>query len=301
MTTQLRRLIDRGHVVAPSCFDSLSARLAEHAGFTAVHLSGFAIEATQLGGPDLGLLTMTEVVAHSARITAAVNIPVIADIDTGFGGVLNVARTVQEMERAGVAGIHIEDQALPKRCPVLDGRSVVSRDQGVARVQAACDARRDPDFVIVARSDADIISFDELVERCNEYLAAGADLVMPMDLALAHNGVSYAQRTPSEHMELARLLAGRVDGPLMATGQSIPSGYTVEDMAAAGYAVIPLAASAVTAAANAMAEVYAAIKTAGTDNGYLTAHPGPYSNPVELMRVVGLDRYVEQQSRYTSG
>ncbi|WP_140694377.1 isocitrate lyase/PEP mutase family protein [Mycolicibacterium hodleri] len=298
MATQLRRLLAEGPVVAPSCFDPLSARLAERAGFSAIHLSGFAVEATQLGAPDLGLLSMTEVVSHAARITAAVGIPVVADIDTGFGGILNITRTIREMERAGVAGVHVEDQALPKHCPVLAGRSIVGRDEAVNRIRAACAARTDPDFVVIARTDADIVSLEEVIDRCHLFLAAGADLVMPMDLALVHNGVPYGSRSPKEHIEVAKTLVERIDGPLMATGQSIPAGYTVDDLGALGYSMIPLASSAVSAAANAIARVYDEIRNTGTDYGYRTANAGPYNDPVELMRAVGLDGYVELEQRY---
>lgn len=299
MTARLRALLAEGPVVAPSCFDPLSARLAERAGFSAVHLSGFAVEATQLGAPDLGLLSMSEVVSHAARVTSAVNIPVVADIDTGFGGILNITRTVREMERAGVAGVHIEDQALPKHCPVLAGRSVVGRDEAVNRVRAACAARTDPDFVVIGRTDADIVSLDEVVDRCHLFLDAGADLVMPMDLGLIYNGVPYSMRNPKEHIEVATVLAERIKGPLVASGQSIPAGYTADDYGALGYALIPLASSAVSAAANAIAQVYDEIKATGTDYGYRTANPGLFNDPVELMRAVGLDDYVEIEQRFS--
>ena len=144
---------------------SLSARIAEVAGFDAIHLTGYGVEATQIGAPDMGVISMAELAAHAGRMTAAISIPILADIDTGFGGANNIVRTICQMERAGVAGVHIEDQTFPKRCPVLEGRSIVSRDTAIGRIKAAVDARRDFDFVIVARTDADVISIDEAIER----------------------------------------------------------------------------------------------------------------------------------------
>ena len=162
-------------LVTPGCYDALSARIAEHAGFEAIAISGFGVEAALLGRPDVGLLTLTELVDQTRRIADAVEVPITCDVETGFGGVHNIARLVRAMEDCGVAGIQIEDQQAPKRCPALDGRSVVSIEDQIVRLGAAIAARRDPDFLIIARSDADVLGFDELVRRCNRYLAAGAD------------------------------------------------------------------------------------------------------------------------------
>jgi 2-methylisocitrate lyase-like PEP mutase family enzyme len=285
-TTRLRRLLDGGLVVAAGCFDPVSARLAELAGFEAVHLSGLAMEATQIGAPDLGLLTLTELASHAARIAATIDIPILADVDTGFGGVLNVSRTIREMERAGVAGVHIEDQALPKHCPLLAGRSVVDRPEALARIRAACDARTDPDFVIVARTDADTISFAEVVDRSNLYLEAGADMVMPMMTEV--DGRRFASFTPDEQMALLRRLVSAIDGPVMGTGAAPPLGYSTADLAEAGLAFVMFATAALTAAANAMADVFAEIRETGT----VARRDGPYSDPIDLMKALHLDDYV---------
>ena len=297
-TTRLRTLLAGEMVVAPGVFDALSARLAQLAGFPAVHMTGLGVEASQLGAPDLGLMTMTEIAQHAARIAAAIDIPVMADIDTGFGGVLNVQRTIREMERAGVAGVHIEDQALPKHCPLLAGRKVVSRGEAIDRVKAALDARSDPDFVIVARSDADTISFEELVERSNLFLAAGADMAMPVLMTV--EGRSFFSLTPDEQMDWHRKLVGAIDGPVMGMGAGPPRGYTNRDLAEAGYRFIMYAANAIGAAANAMAAMFEEIRRAGTDAGYEDAHPGPYSDPLTLMRAARLDDYVEAEQRYAA-
>ena len=297
-TTRLRALLAGEMVVAPGVFDALSARLAQLAGFPAVHMTGLGVEASQLGAPDLGLMTMTEIAQHAARIAAAIDIPVIADIDTGFGGVLNVQRTIREMERAGVAGIHIEDQSLPKHCPLLAGRAVIPRDQAVDRVKAALDARCDPDFVIVARSDADTVSFDELVERSNLYLAAGADMAMPVLMNV--EGRSLFALLPDEQMAWHRKLVAAIDGPVMGMGAGAPRGYTHHDLAAAGYRLMMYSADALGAAANAMAALFDDIKASGSATVYADAHPGPYTDPLTLMRAARLDEFVDAERRYTA-
>lgn len=296
MTTRLRQLLSQGLVEAPGCYDALSARLAELAGFDAIHLTGMGVEMTQLGAPDLGLMTLTELAGHAARITSAINIPVLADIDTGFGGILNVNRTIREMERAGIAGVHMEDQVQPKHCPLLAGRKVVSREEAISRIKAACDARTDRDFVIVARCDADTISFDELVERSNLYLEAGADMVMPIIMTL--EGQAFFSLPPDVQMDWLRRLAKGINGPVMGMGSGAPLGYTAKDMAEAGYSFIMYAGTTLSAAANAMATLFSEIKKTGTDTGYLAANPSIYNNPLELMRAVHLDKYTELEQKY---
>ncbi|MEV7325940.1 isocitrate lyase/PEP mutase family protein [Streptomyces sp. NPDC093970] len=288
-TTRLRRLLSEGLVVAPGCYDAMSARLAELAGFDAVHLTGLGVEATQLGAPDLGLLSMTELATHAARVAAAVQVPVMADIDTGFGGVLNVNRTIREMERAGVAGVHIEDQKLPKHCPLLAGRAVVAVEEAVERITAACQARTDPDFVIVARTDADVISVREVIDRSNRYLQAGADMAMPVTMQV--DGTPYASLSPNEQMDLLRLLAKEIDGPVMGMGSAPPDGFTTADLAEAGFSFMMFAASPLAAAANAMAGLFRDIRKTGSDSGYFAANPGIYSDPLEIMRAVHLEAY----------
>jgi 2-methylisocitrate lyase-like PEP mutase family enzyme len=298
MTTQLRSLLKQGSIVAPSCFDPFSARLAELAGFSAIHLTGFGVEATQLGAPDLGLLSVSELSAHAARMAAAVEIPILADIDTGFGGVLNVQRTIREMERAGIAGVHIEDQSVPKHCPLIAGRRVVGRPEAVDRLKAALDARSDPDFIIVARTDADTVSFEEMIERSNLYLETGADMAMPIPMNL--DGNSYFSLSPDVQMDWSRRITKSINGPVMTMGASPPLGYTAEDMVKAGYAFIMFAAAALGAAANAMSAVFRSIRDSGTDAGFIKDNPGPYHDPMALLRAARLDQYVAIEQRYTT-
>jgi 2-methylisocitrate lyase-like PEP mutase family enzyme len=174
---KLRALLrDDPIVVAPGAYDGLTARLVAQAGFTAAYMTG-AGTAAGLGYPDFGLLTMTEMAENAGRIVNASGLPVIADADTGFGNELNVYRTVQEYERRGVAGLHIEDQQFPKKCGHLDGKAVVPADEFVAKIRAAAAARRDPDFLIIARTDARaVFGMEDAVQRCNAALEAGADM-----------------------------------------------------------------------------------------------------------------------------
>lgn len=163
-------------LVAPGAYDGITARLIEQAGFQAVYMTGAGTSAA-FGLPDYGLLSMTEMVGNAARMARATSLPLIADADTGYGTELNVVRTVQEHERAGTAGIHIEDQVSPKRCGHLDGKELVSLEEFLAKIRAAVATRQDPDFVVIARTDArSVAGFDEAVRRADAALAVGADL-----------------------------------------------------------------------------------------------------------------------------
>jgi len=178
--TQARRfraLLERGGmVVAPGAYDCITAKLIEQAGFDAAYMTGAGTAAT-LGYPDFGLVTMSEMAANAQRIAAAVGLPVIADADTGYGNELNVFRTVREFEQSGVAGIHIEDQEFPKKCGHLDDKQIIPREDFTAKIRAAAAARRDRDFVIIARTDARAVAgFEEAITRVNEALAVGADM-----------------------------------------------------------------------------------------------------------------------------
>lgn len=165
-----------GIIVAPGIYDGLTATLVARTGFSAAYMTGAGTSVAR-GYPDYGLITMTEMVANADTICGAVDLPVIADADTGYGNELNVTRTVREYERAGVAGIHIEDQGFPKKCGHLDDKEIIPLDDYIAKIRAAVAARTDPDFVIIARTDSRaVIGFDEAVRRSNAALAAGADM-----------------------------------------------------------------------------------------------------------------------------
>ncbi|HVW31105.1 MAG TPA: isocitrate lyase/PEP mutase family protein [Acidimicrobiia bacterium] len=176
---RLRALLDGPELImAPGVFDGLGARLVEEAGFPAVYMTGFGTAATRLGRPDVGLLTMTEMVDNAARIAAACELPVIADADTGYGNPLNVIRTVAEYERAGVAAIHIEDQVAPKKCGHMEGKAVIPSADMEAKIRAAVAARHSADFVIIARTDARAMEgIDAALDRARRYRDAGADVL----------------------------------------------------------------------------------------------------------------------------
>jgi 2-methylisocitrate lyase-like PEP mutase family enzyme len=174
---QFRDLLRRGGLtIAPGAYDCITARSIAQAGFGAIYMTGAGTAAT-LGYPDYGLLTMSEMADNAGRIAAAVDVPVIADADTGYGNELNATRTVREYERRGVAGLHIEDQRFPKKCGHLDNKAVVPLDEYLAKIRAAVAAKRDPDFFIIARTDSRAVhGFEEAVRRANAALAAGADM-----------------------------------------------------------------------------------------------------------------------------
>jgi 2-methylisocitrate lyase-like PEP mutase family enzyme len=169
-------LAQPGMVIAPGAYDGLTAMLVAQAGFPAVYMTGAGTSVAH-GYPDFGLLTETEMVANAARMVRAVDVPVIADADTGYGNELNVVRTVRDYEHAGVAGIHIEDQVSPKRCGHLDDKEIVPREDWIAKIRAAAATRRDPEFLIIARTDSRAVAgFEEAIGRANEALANGADM-----------------------------------------------------------------------------------------------------------------------------
>ena len=177
-STSLRPLLDSGElVVAPGAYDGLTARLVAQHGFRALYMTG-AGTAAAAGYPDYGLLTLTEMAANAARLAEAVDLPVIADADTGYGNELNVARTVRAYARAGVAALHIEDQSFPKRCGHLTGKEVVPAEEWLRKIRAAVECRPDDDLVVIARTDARaVLGFEEAVARGRAALAAGADMV----------------------------------------------------------------------------------------------------------------------------
>ncbi len=172
-------LLQEDFIVAPGAFDCLSARSVELAGFSAIYMTGMGTSASRLGLPDYGLATMSEMVANASSMAATVQIPIIADADTGYGNELNMARTVHEYEMHGAAGIHIEDQVFPKKCGHLDKKQVISRAEFLSKIRAAVNARENPDFIIIARTDCNaVLGFEEAIARANGALEVGADLAL---------------------------------------------------------------------------------------------------------------------------
>ncbi len=196
-TTRLRELLAAdGLIVAPFILNALHARIAESVGFNAVYMTGAGTSAEK-GFPDVGMLTMTEMVTNARYIANAVDIPVICDADTGYGNALTTQRTVREYESAGVAGIHIEDQVFPKKCGFFEGKQVVPMEEHVQKIRAALDARRDPDFVIIARCDAYAVTgWEDTVRRCKAYREAGADMVFVDGIKSVEDLEIYARDLP---------------------------------------------------------------------------------------------------------
>ncbi len=255
-TTQLRELLaSPGIVPAPGAYDCLSAAVIERAGFPVVYMTGAGTSISRTGYPDIGLTTMSEMVANAGAIARTVSVPVIADADTGYGDVLQVQRTVREYERAGVAGIHIEDQESPKRCGHLDDKRVVPQEEMVRKLHAALDAREDDDFTIIARCDAlAVTGWDDALRRCEAYVEAGADVLF-----------LEALQTREQAMDVT----GRFDVPVLynyvETGKSplLP----VFELEALGFKLVIFPISAMLAALKTMTDLMRELRETGT-----TAH-----------------------------
>lgn len=253
----LRRLISSKTVQMPGAFNALCARAIEKAGFEAVYVSGAGLSNAVYGLPDVGMITMTEAVRHARTICAAVSLPVVVDGDTGFGEAMNTARTVTEMEAAGVAGIHLEDQVLPKKCGHLDGKELIPAQAMAEKLRAACAARSDKDFLIIARTDArGVTSFDDAVDRAKRYLDAGADAIFPEAMASAD--------------ELAKFAAA-VKAPLLANMTEF--GKTpllpLADLERLGYRMVIYPQTALRVAFGAITSMLGDLKRAGDQNGWL--------------------------------
>jgi methylisocitrate lyase len=247
---RLRDAWSKEPIAIPGVFNPLVARVAETMGFHAAYLSGAALSASA-GVPDVGLLTLTEFVEAARALTTATTLPILCDADTGFGEALNVERTVRLFEAAGAAGIHLEDQHLPKRCGHLSGKSLVSPQEMAAKVRAAVAARRDSSFVIIARTDArGVTGFDDAVARAQLYLEAGADGIFPEALESVEEFAAFAKAVP------ATLLANMTE-----FGRSPPLDFSV--LASLGYRMVLYPVSALRSALRAVQETFADILTKG--------------------------------------
>ncbi len=272
-------------VLAPGAYDALSARLVEEAGFPCVYMTGFGSSASLLWQPDVGLLGMAEMVDNAHRIAAAVEVPVIADADTGYGGPINVVRTVREYERAGVAAIHLEDQVMPKRCGHLEGKQVVPYQEMVARLRAAVDARGSSDLVLIARTDARATEgLESALDRARRYHEAGADVLFI--------------EAPQDEGEVEAVAAAFPDVPLLFNwaegGRTPPIEY--ERLRQLGFKLVIFPISALLAATEAIRQVLATIRADGTPRAALTDLPS-FKQFTEL---VGLSEVQELEARYAA-
>ena len=271
-------------ILAPGAYDALSARLVEEAGFPAVYMTGFGSSASLLGRPDAGLLTLSEMVNNAARIVEAVELPVIADADTGYGNALNVIRTVAGYERAGVSAIHIEDQVAPKRCGHMEGKRVVSAAEMVEKIHAAVEARRSPEFLIIARTDARAVEgLEAALRRARAYREAGADVLFVE-----------APQTDDEVAAVARAFPGvtLLFNWLEGGGKSPP--VPLARLRELGFRIIIFPLGALLAAAKAVRGLLATIRREGTP----ASASGNMLSFQEFNRLVGLDEIRDLERRY---
>ena len=283
---RLRALLESGQtIVAPGAFDPLAARLVEEAGFPAVYMTGFGTSAALIGRPDVGLLTMTEMAASAGRIADCVDIPVIADADTGYGNPLNVIRTVGAYEAAGVAGIHIEDQVAPKKCGHMEGKLVIAVEEMAAKVRAAVEARAQPEFVIIARTDARAVEgLERALERARLYREAGADVLFIEALV-----------SEAEIEEAARAFPGV---PLLFNwaegGKTPPVGLA--RLTELGYRIVIFPIGTLLAATAAMRAILREIAASGTPAAALADLP----TFGEFVDFIGLPQVREAERRYAT-
>ena len=267
------RLGESRPLVMPGVYDALSARLARDAGFEAIFVSGYAVSATYLGEPDFGLVTQTEIVGAATRVCAAVDCPVLVDVDTGYGNAINVMRTIDEVVRAGAAGVFLEDQVWPKRCGHMRGKRVIPADEQVRKLRAAVRARGDRDCVLVARTDArQPNGLDDAIARALAYKDAGADVLFV--------------EAPQSRDEL-REIGRRLPPPLVANmvEQGVTPELSTDELAALGFRVIVYPLTGLLTAARALQDAYAAIRRDGTSGAVRDRMLGFD----EFNRIVGLE------------
>ena len=278
----LKKLLQREKLlVAPGCFDGLSARLVEEAGFEAAYLSGGAV-ARSMGIPDIGLVTMSESIERAGQVVSAIGIPIIADADTGYGNAVNLVRTVREFERIGVAAIHIEDQITPKRCGHLDGKEVIPLAEMEMKLHAALKTRTDSDFCIIARTDArGVHGFDDAIQRAKAFAKLGVDAIFV--------------EAPQSEEELAEIPRRLPDIPLLANvfkGGKTPM-LPMERLEKMGYRIAIYPSETQRAAIHAMRNALATLKREGTTESI----DATLTTFKERDRVVGLDDWqkIERQ------
>lgn len=255
--TALRQQFAQGTVVLPGVFNGISALSATKAGAHALYISGAGVTNAYLGVPDIALASLNEFAAQAAAITQVSPVPVIADADTGFGEAWNVVRTVLEMERAGLAGIHLEDQVSPKRCGHLDGKAVIPSEQMQEKIAAAVSAKRDPNFVIIARTDArGVEGLDAAIARANQYVEAGADAIFPEGLT---------------SIEEFKTFRAQVKAPLLANMTEFGKTplISVAEFEAMGYEMVIFPMTAFRVMLKALDESYALLIEHGTQAGFL--------------------------------
>jgi 2,3-dimethylmalate lyase len=284
---RLRKLLSGGQLVpAPGVYDAMSARLVEAAGFPAVYMSGFGVTASLLGRPDIGLLGMSEMAQAARRIVSAVDVPVIADADTGYGNAINVIRTVQEYEAAGVAAMHIEDQVTPKRCGHMTGKQVVPTEVMIDKVKAAVAARLDPDLVLIARTDAAAVEgIDAAIDRALRYREAGADMLF-LDALSSQEDIEKAATALAAEQVLFSWGEGGLTPPT-----------TLDQLRGWGFNVVIFPVAALLASVSAARSLLAQISSDGTPIRAMEGLP----NLKEFFGLIGLEEIDELGRRFGHG
>lgn len=278
-TTNLRELLaTNDYLVAPCAYDALSARAIQAAGFKVAGTTGYGMHGAVLGQPDTGLLALNETVSILSKMADAVDIPILADTEGGYGSAMNVIRTIKEYEKTGVGGLFIEDQKQPPNCPFIKAPELISTDEMVGKIRAAVDTRKDKDLVIIARTDA---PFEEAIERANAYMEAGADMVKIL---------------PKTREEL-EALPSRVNGPIhlgLYANKGINDGMTAADCGKLGYKIITFPMSCLFANVAATMSILQYIQENGTDEGYT----GKVMQFNEYLKFIGVDEYKTLISKY---
>ena len=281
-TAMLRKALDEEQLlILPGAYDGISARVIEKAGFNVAFVGGFGTAASLLGKPDVGLITMTENVTHARNIANSINIPLLVDGEAGYGGPSAIARTIKEFEGAGVAGLFIEDQLHPVKCGALSKfKEIVPMDDMIMRLRAALAAREDPDFIVAARTDADIVSLNEQIKRCKAYVAEGADLVMPLT---------------REKEELKRVI-NEVKAPLW-IGWQQSADFTIQDLRDMGMkGLVMFPTEALFAATKVMMDAMAELKNSGTVKETFAKY-GVFDYR-EYFSFIGLRQYIEFDQKF---
>ena len=282
---RLRELLSAARpLVAPGAYDALSARLIEQAGFDAVYMTGFGTTASLIGRPDVGLLTGAEMVDNARRIVAAVDLPVIADADTGYGNAINVVRTVQLYEQAGVAGIQLEDQVTPKKCGHMSGKQLIGADEMVGKLRAAVEARRDPDLLVIARTDAVAVTgTDDAIARARAFADAGADVLF----VEAPTSEADIERVATELRGVAPLVFNWAEG-----GRTPP--LSLERITELGFALVIYPIGTLLAATASIRALLGTLKADGTP---IKAMPG-LPTFGEFTDLIGLAEVQELEQRF---
>jgi 2-methylisocitrate lyase-like PEP mutase family enzyme len=283
-TTRFRqRLKEPGIIVMPGVYDPLSAKLVEQAGFEVLYVGGSMVANAGLGFPDVGLSTITELAQTVHRIALVTTLPIYVDADNGFGNAINAMRTVRELEQAGAAGLHLEDQVFPKRCGHFAGKQVVSELEMCKKIEAACEARQDDDFVIIARTDARaVLGFDEAVKRARAYLKAGAD------------GIFFESPISVEELAAVPKLFDAPTQANMVSGGGLTPLMKYQDLEAMGFKMVNYGAAPFQVAVKAILGLLEDIKVTGSTENYLDR----MVSFDERQRRVGLPEVVELQKRF---